>query len=265
MSAPVLTAAVPSEASANAVPESSAAKVLALLDAFRGPKAILGVSELAMSAGLSKSTAHRLLAIMAQSGYIERSGTRYCLSARSFEVGAKAGGAVPALALRRRAMPYLSELFARTRETIHLAMLSEEGEVLLLEKVYGHHGAASMTAVGMRLPAHATALGKSMLAHGNLMAREALLEKPLARLSQRTIARPDVLVSELMRVKERGYATSRGEFRADTLCIAVPVIDPYSGSAVAAISLSSFREQGIMNQLPLLRDVASSLAQFRGV
>lgn len=241
--------------------DSSAAKVLAILDAFSGPKAVLGVTELAQGVGIPKSTAHRLLAIMIEGGFVCKVGTRYCLTERMFEVGNRGGsGAVRASGLRRRAMPYLTELYAGTRETVHLAMLVGD-EILYLEKLFGHGGVRSSTSVGTRRPAHATALGKAMLAYSPVAVRDGLLRSPLRRFTPRTLTDPVALDREFERIREDGAAFDNGELRPEMHCVAVPVFDSSSGLPIAAVSICSLRPQAMKRHTVLLAEVARGLAR----
>lgn len=242
--------------------DSSAAKVLALLDAFRTSKGVLGVTELAASASVPKSTAHRLLSIMIDSGFVRKVGSRYCLTERSFEIGSRVGSSgLPAVGLRRRAMPYLADMLARTRETVHLGALAGT-DVLYLEKLYGHSDAPTPTAVGLRRPAHATALGKAMLAFASDDDRGALFSSPLPQYTERTASTPESLDAALARVREEGVARDRGELRPNLWCIAAPIIDHRTGSAIAAVSVCSTRGTDLERHVAPLRDVARHLERL---
>ncbi|MFJ1578006.1 IclR family transcriptional regulator [Streptomyces sp. NPDC088182] len=241
--------------------DTSAAKVLVMLDAFRGPKTVLGVTELAHMVGVPKSTAHRLLSIMVEGGFVRKIGGRYCLTERLFEVGNRAGSsAIRSTGLRRRAMPYLTELYAGSRDTVHLATLSGT-DVLYLEKLFGHNTGSSPTAVGTRRPAHATALGKSMLAYASDEQVEAVMTGPFQRFTARTIHSADRLGQELARVREEGLAYDEGELRDGMHCVAVPILDPGTGTAVAAVSVCSFRPQSLKHYATRLISMARDLSR----
>ena len=192
MSSAVATA---SRTPAQAHPDSSAAKALALLDAFAGRRALLGVTELAEAVDVPKPTAHRLLGVMIAQGFVRKEGTRYCLTERVFELASRAGAAsLRSSGLRARTMPYMAELFVRTRETVHLATLAGT-DVLYLEKIFGHYGPRCSTAVGGRKPAYATALGKAMLAHSADDVLAANMDAPFRAFTPTTIRTPARLES----------------------------------------------------------------------
>ena len=216
--------------------DTSAGKALALLGALGGPRPVMGVSELAKVVSVPKSTAHRLLVVLTESGYVRRAGDKYALSTRAFELGnqvpvARANG------LRDRAMPVLSELYAQTREAVHLGV-PEGSSVLYVEKLFGPESVRVETAVGMRRPQYATALGKAMLAFSGAGSGGGVPAR-FYRFTAFTIGTPDLLGRVMERVRQEGYATDFEEAFLGVSCIAVPVFDRRTGDPVAALSLST--------------------------
>jgi DNA-binding IclR family transcriptional regulator len=232
--------------------DSSASRAIALLDAFDGPRPVLGVSELAATAGMAKSTAHRLLRILISGGYVHRVGEKYVLSRRVFELGNQVRVARPD-GLRDHATPYMAELFALTRDTVNLAVLSNT-DVLYVDKLFGHTSTRVDNAVGSRRPAYATALGKAMLAFSDpdLIARN--LAVSFRRATPYTVSNGRALKGALARVRERGYATDFEESALGVVCLAVPVLHPHTGLAVAALSLS-----GAVGQPAITRHASAML------
>lgn len=214
--------------------DTSAGKALALLDALGGPRSVMGVSELAQIANLPKSTAHRLLTVLIDSGYVRRVDDKYALSTRTFELGNRIAVA-RANGLRERAMPILSELYAQTRETVHLAVPARSS-VLYLEKLFGPDSVKVNTAVGARRPLHATALGKAIMAFGDPESGPPPLR--LRRLTAFTIASPDLMQRTLDKVRNEGYATDFEESALGLSCLAVPVFDRRTALPVAALSIA---------------------------
>lgn len=216
---------------------TSVGKALALLDAFRSPAKVLGVTELATRVGLPKATTHRLLGAMVEYGYLQREGNRYCLAPRVFELGNQVPMCGPS-GLRERAAPVMTELFAATEETIHLAM-PVDNEVLYLAKIMGRHAIPWSTRVGARSPAHCTALGKVLLAFGGPQARAAATQLDLRRFTPYTLYQPGRLLQSLEQTRNDGIAVDHEEFRLGLTCIAAPIIDHRTGRAIAALSISS--------------------------
>jgi DNA-binding IclR family transcriptional regulator len=92
------------------------------------------------------------------------------------------------------------------------------------------------SAIGRQLPAHATALGKVLLAERSDEAVDRLLNWPLPALTRNTVTDPGLLHAELATVRARGYAVDREENTEGIVCFAMAV--PLHSPAVDAISLS---------------------------
>ncbi|MCS7246494.1 MAG: IclR family transcriptional regulator, partial [Thermomicrobium sp.] len=122
-------------------------------------------------------------------------------------------------------------------ETIQLAVLQGR-EVLYVGKQEGTQWVRLASEVGTRLPAHATSLGKCLLAWLPPQELDQLLASgPLVALTPRTITDPEALRAELALVRAQGYALDRGETLPDVWCFGAPVRDA-NGSVVAALSIS---------------------------
>jgi DNA-binding IclR family transcriptional regulator len=219
---------------------SSVGKALAVLNALAAASKAwepsrIGVTELARSAGLPKSTAFRLLSILGQAGLVEREGTGYRLGRRLFELGALVTELKPQ-SLRDAALPYLEDLYELSHETVHLGVL-DGTEVLYLEKIHGHNPANSPSRVGGRLPAHCVGLGKAMLAYSPAGTVRAVLDTGLPPLTPHSIVYPNLLLNALAGVRKQGVAFDIQEARLGLTCVAAPVLDP-NGHAVAAVSIS---------------------------
>lgn len=210
---------------------TSVGKALLLLEAFDGFAASIGVTELARRAEIPKSTAYRLLNVLAVCGYVERDDDRYRLSRKLFEMGNLVAYCWPS-SLRDVAMPYLGDLYARTKETVHLAV-SDDGDVVYLEKLYGHHTVNSPSRIGARVPLHCTGLGKAMLAFAS--SDDFLSPREFTRFTPTTIASEEDLRAELGRIAHDGIAFDREESRQGVACVAAPVL--LSGRAIAAVSV----------------------------
>ena len=213
---------------------TSVGKALAILDAFDGAAALVGISEIARRSGLPKSTAYRLVASLAEQGFVERRGVRYCLGKRLFELGNQVSWCRPR-SLRDTALPYMCELFSLTQRTVHLAVL-DETDVLYLEKLQSHDQPNAPTRVGGRVSARTTALGKAILAYSPpAMVEEALRVPPTSR-TKYSIVVPEIFYDELADVRRTGFAFDREEVRLGLTCVAAPILR--KGTAVGAISVS---------------------------
>jgi DNA-binding IclR family transcriptional regulator len=219
---------------ANGHSVTSVDKALRLLEAFRRTERVAGVSELARVTGLPKSTAFRLLSELARAGFLERVGTDYQLNTLVFELG----NCVPMCTqddLRGIAGPFLSDLFLHSRYVVHLAVL-DGTDVLYLDKIHGSGGIQVPTAVGRRMHASCSALGKAMLPFGHREAIERILDDGLTRRTRYSIAAPGLFLAELQRVRTHGVAFDREEAALGLTCVAAPIL--HNSTAIAAVSVS---------------------------
>jgi DNA-binding IclR family transcriptional regulator len=231
--------------------------VAALLLAFRPGDDALGVSELARRTGLPKSSVHRLSGHLVEHGLLERDGVGVRLGLKLFEIGQ--------LAVRQRglvdaARPLLADLRAATRNTVHLAML-EGTEVVYIDILRGPDAPALPSRVGGRFPAHATGVGKALLAFSDEEVVEQVIAAGLPRVSTRTITTPAMPRRQLTKVREEGVAYEREESGLGTVCVASPVVDG-TGHAVAAISIAGWSSRMRADRLaPAVRTAALTLSR----
>jgi DNA-binding IclR family transcriptional regulator len=126
-------------------------------------------------------------------------------------------------------------LAAEFGETVHLGRL-DGPNVVYMAKRESIHPLRLFSAIGRRLPAHATALGKALLAERGDAEVAAILPSPLPRLTARTLVTPRELGDDIKATRERGYAVDREENTDGIVCIAMAV--PLRKPANDAISLS---------------------------
>ena len=179
----------------------------------------LGTNEIARRTGINASTVSRLLATLASARFVEHvaESGRYRLSLRLVELG---NAVLGRLDLRALAKPHLQALVQETGET---ATLSVPGEHDAITVDFGHGSSAVQSVAQLGRPSigHATAVGKVMLAFGDVE----LPTDPLPAFAPRTIATRAALVEELERVRRRGYAEARDEREEGLSAVAAPVFD----------------------------------------
>jgi DNA-binding IclR family transcriptional regulator len=208
-------------------------KTMKILLAFTVNDTTLTFSDLRARTGLHKATLHRLVQAMVGARLLERVGDRYRLSGLVFELGMRASFERTLLEV---ATPFLEELRERTRETVHLGV-RDGTEVVYVAKVAGHHQAMSPSSVGGRMPLHATAIGKVLLANAPKDVRREILARPIERLAPRTLTAPGLLARQLERVAADGIAYEHEESARGIVCVAAPVHDA-DDSVVAALSVT---------------------------
>ncbi|KZB88218.1 IclR family transcriptional regulator [Amycolatopsis regifaucium] len=234
-----------------------AARVTALLSAFQPGDDALGVSELARRTGLAKSTVHRLTGHLVSTGLLERDGSALRLGLKLFEIGQ--------LAVRRRglveaARPYLADLREATRNTVHLAVL-EGTEVVYLDILRGPDAPSLPSRIGGRFPAHATGVGKAILAFSPESVVTQVIDAGLPRVSVRTITVAGLLRRQLAKVRGDGIAFEREESGVGVVCAASPLLDA-QGVAVAALSISGWANRMHTSRVaPAVRTAALALSR----
>ncbi|HZM81212.1 MAG TPA: IclR family transcriptional regulator [Candidatus Limnocylindrales bacterium] len=214
-------------------PVKSADRTLELLEALAagGPR---GLVELARELDIPKSSLHGLLRTMTQRGWVETdaTGTRFGLGVRALQVGAAYLDSDDTLGLVNATLDALADRFG---ETVHLGRL-DGPNVVYIAKRESAHPLRLFSAIGRRLPAHATALGKALLAQRPDAEVDRLLDWPLPGLTPHTLTTPEALHADLARVREHGWAEDREENTEGIMCLAVAV--PLRRPAVDAISVS---------------------------
>lgn len=210
-------------------------RAVAILEAFSADEPELGVSEISSRLGLHKSTVHRFVVNLEAAGLLERNRLtgRYRLGLRIFELG---GLVLQQMNLWEEALPYLEGLVRDTGETGHLAVF-DSGEAIYIEKVEARRSLRIPSAIGRGYPAHATSLGKALLANQDNETIEAVIaEHGLRRCATRTICERDDLLVELERVRSQGYAVDDEEYEEGLRCIGAPIVG-HTGQVVAAIGI----------------------------
>lgn len=208
-------------------------RMTSILEAFDQDDRGLGISELALRAGLPKSTVSRLVATLVRQRYLERDGKRIHLGIRLFELGQLAE---QPRELRSAALPVMADLRNKTGENVHLA-IRDRREMVCIAVMRGRSAAPPTVRIGGRLPIHATALGKAVLAHSSPSDVDEVVSSGLEAWTAQTISDPAVLSRQLDDIRRGELATEVGEFTAGVSCAASPVFAP-SGGLVGAISVS---------------------------
>jgi DNA-binding IclR family transcriptional regulator len=223
----------PKEPGARAARTNAAGRLLAVLDAFGPQQPALSLSEIARRAGLSLSTAHRLVCELTNWGALERGpGGRYSIGLRLLELAALSPRG---LGLREAAFPYLDELHHRTRGNVHLGV-RDGREVIYVETIRACATHPTNGRMGDRWPMHATGTGLVLLAFADRELQERVLQGPLERFTPLTVTDRAQLRRELAQVRQAGFVVARGRITLPDLVVAVPVYDQF-GEVAAAISV----------------------------
>jgi DNA-binding IclR family transcriptional regulator len=205
---------------------ASVQRAVAVLDALADAEPDLGTNEIARRTGINASTVSRLLATLADGGLVDHDAFtgRYRLGLRFIQLG---NAVLTRLDLREIARPHLAALVEETGETVTLCAPAVH-EAVTVDFAQSPASVRSVARIGRPSVAHATAVGKVVLACGG--------ELPAGRLeafTARTITDRDALTGEIDAVARRGYALAVGEREEDLNAIAAPI--PGAGGELAAI------------------------------
>lgn len=213
------------------------ARGLAALQAFTPESPRLTLGDLAAAVGVTKSAVFRTVHTLTELGFLLHD-PRTRTYAPGPSILRLATGALASRDLLQAALPVLERLRDETGWSAHLGTL-EEREVVYLLRVPTRRGLAGIVHVGSRLPAHATAMGRVLLAGlDDTVIAEAYRDARLPRIGPRTPTTPAALVAQARRDRARGQVEHLGDFETGLATIAAPVRDG-SGRVVAAVNLSA--------------------------
>lgn len=221
----------------------------------------LGVTEVAERAGLPKSTAARLLASLVGEGAVEQipGETSYRLGPRLVTL---AGGFSLIRSLGAIARPMLVELARASGEAAGLGI--PDGDLVhYIDQVDTPNPVVVRDWTGARAPLHAVSSGQVLLAFRPPGAIDRYLERPMERITERTLADADAVRERLRDIRRRGFGWAIGEFDAEISSVAAPIADG-SGEVIAAVHIHgpSYRFPPAGHEPALAEMVVASAARI---
>ena len=238
----------------------SLARGLAVIRAFDAEHPELALSEVARRTDMPPAAARRFLRTLEALGYVRASGRIFALTPRVLELGFSY---LSALSLPETMQPHLERLSRAVQESVSAAVLADT-DIVYVARVPTRRIMTVGITIGTRFPAHATSMGRVLLAS---LPEEAvasvLAQDPPRALTGRTIVDTDDLLAELRRVKEQGWALVDGELEIGLRSVAVPV-HGRDGSVVAAVNVSTSATRDSLEELrdrhlPLLREAQDAI------
>jgi DNA-binding IclR family transcriptional regulator len=194
------------------------------------------IRELVEFLRLPRTTVYRILNTLQRHDVVRRTSEGvYRLGPRLLGLAARAIGRANDYDLAAVAASHLEQLAATTGESCKVSILDGD-ELLVIAVASGVRGYALTVAPGQRLPLHAGAAGKILLAH---LSRDELMRRlkgTLARYTPRTFTDARRLSSELARIRRQGWAQDRGEHSPGVCAFAAPIFNRDS-VIVAALSV----------------------------
>ncbi|MDX9957817.1 MAG: IclR family transcriptional regulator [Spirochaetia bacterium] len=200
-----------------------------------------GISEIARTLELPKSSAHGILETLAMEGFVERNaGTgKYHLGTKLVELGYRAQ---LELDICQLAKPFLQGLNEEFDETTHLTVLDHD-EVLYVDCVESRRRLRTYSVIGIRAPLYCTSVGKAILAfQPDKEILRIAREKGLARITANTIDNEERLMAEVARIRRDGFAVDDMEHEEHLRCVGAPIYNA-KGEVFASLSLSGPAER----------------------
>jgi IclR family transcriptional regulator, pca regulon regulatory protein len=235
---------------------------LAVIRAFDAEHRELALSEVARSTGLTRAAARRFLLTLTKLGYMNFSQGRFSLRPRVLELGY---AYLSSLSLPEVAQPHMEALVAAVNESCSISVL-DETDIVYVARVPTRRIMSITLAVGTRLPAWVTSMGRVLLAG----LPDAELEERLARidiapLTSRTVKDKDALRAILATVRRQGYAATDQELEEGLRSLAVPLRNS-SGATTAALNVSVHATRASMaalrrDFLPLALKTAAAIEE----
>lgn len=194
------------------------------------------IRDLVEALGVPRTTVYRILTTLGHHDVVRRSDDGfYRLGPRLLRLASRSVGDSKGYDLTTIGAPFLRSLSAETGEGSKISIVDGEG-LLVIAAASGAREYALTVAPGQRMPLHAGAAGKILLAHLPKDKVDRRLAGDLPRHTSRTITDPKRLRSELVRIRRQGWAQDRGEYSPSIHAFAAPVLDRHA-AIIAAVSV----------------------------
>lgn len=205
-----------------------------VIKAFGPGARALTIAEVAAITATTRAVARRYLLTLQALGCVVQVGTKFTLTPKVLDLGF---AYLSTIDVADVAQPFMERVTERLNESCSLAVLDGD-EIVYVARVQPKRLMSISLVVGSRLPAHATSMGKVLLAHLPPGMQATYFETAqLKRFTRNTITAKPELRHALAGVRDRGWAIADQEVEEGLRTIAVPVFD-YTSSVAAAMNIS---------------------------
>ncbi|MDR1089162.1 MAG: IclR family transcriptional regulator [Coriobacteriales bacterium] len=252
--------------------EQQAVKVLNkafdILESLAYSREPLGLSAVSRSAGVSKTTTHRILGTLCERGYADKTHEgAYTIGTKMFET---LSYRIDSLELQAEAKPHLIALQRSLGLSAYLGV-RDGSFVSIIEKAATDRVDEQFTQVGRRYPAHCSSMGKCLMAClSSSELDDVLYSVELRGFTPHTITNKQAFREHLHQVRKQGWATDMEESDLDHRCAAAPIFD-YRGDIIAVTGVSGANAdlptadiEGIVRQVVLAAQRISSCMGYTG-
>ena len=239
----------------------------AVIKAFSADAPALTIAQVAAHTKLTRAVARRYLMTLEKLGYVSHESGLFFPTPRLLDLGYAYLGT---LTVADSAQPFLDKILRQltNAESTSLAVLDGH-DCIYVARAATKRIISSNLSVGSRLAAHATALGKVLLAYLPPDELDRYFQTaPLERYTSRTVCDKTKLRRSLRKIREQGWAFADEEFVVGRRTIAAPVFDrtgkvPAAVNVAAAVALVSTREM-LTEHLPVLLAGANQISSALG-
>lgn len=238
-------------------------RAFAILELFQNNKSELSLKEISVSLNLNKSTTFGLVNSLTTLGYLLQNEDN-----QKYSLGLKILSLTNAVKtnniLIRASRPYLEELSAKYRETVHSAQ-ELNGSIVYLDKVEADTSIYINTQMETKNYMHCTGVGKVLLAYKSPEELDMFLDQPLKPLTFNTITDPDDFKKEMSKIHENGYGGDDEEIEIGLSCVAVPVMKAENkpGFAISlagpTVRMNEHKKRGVVDDL---KNTAAKLSEI---
>jgi IclR family transcriptional regulator, pca regulon regulatory protein len=238
----------------------SFARGLAVIRAFSAGTPSQTLSEVAARTGLTRAGARRILLTLQGLGYVQQDGRSFFLTPRILDLGYAYLSTMP---LWNLAEPIMEALVERVHESSSASVL-DDTEIVYVLRVPTKKIMTINLAIGSRLPAYCTSMGRVLLGALSEDALDATLARsPLKTLTARTVTDPGQIKAIVQADRKRGWSMVNQELEEGLVSISVPLCGR-NGNVIAALNVSSQvsrtpPQQMTRHVLPLLREAADRI------
>jgi IclR family acetate operon transcriptional repressor len=233
-------------------------KALAVMKAVAAAETPPRIAEVAIVAGISRPTAHRIVQTLIAEGYLWSDSQTGRLSV-GFSVLMLSASLLDRNRLRLEALPHLHSLANLTGERTNLGIL-HDNKILYLAGVEKPSLPTIYSRFGKTAPAHCCSLGKAILAYLPEHEVQALLVKqPLQAQTANSITSMQRFLEELETTRRQGYAIDREEHMTNSCCVAATIFDNQN-RAIGAIGVSGRDLDPLLVHVPVLRHTAELIS-----
>lgn len=215
---------------------SAPEKMLRILDCFTLKGGQLSVGEITELTGLPRSTTHRWVSILRNTGLLDQDCSRdvYRLGLRLIHLG---NTALSSMDVSREARHILESLSRSAGARSHLCVFDGNQMIFVTRTIGGRAGRFNSTTVMESSPCYCTSVGKAVLAFQPQETVDRIIQQGLRPYTTNTIVDADRLRKELKLTRKLGYAVNNGEMDLSERCVGAPVRNA-AGRVIAGLSLT---------------------------